>query len=104
MTDEEKRQYERKPFLTEITLEFSSGKREARISDLSMGGCYVDTIASAPEGEPVKISIQTPSGESMQFEGEVAYVLPGFGFGIRFTDLTDERTDFLNKIISADSA
>ena len=98
-TDVEKREHERKQFFGELLLEFTSGRRKARISDISLGGCYVDSIASVIEGETIRLIITIPSGESIQFAGEVAYVLPGLGFGVRFIGLNEERTSFLDKII-----
>ncbi len=95
------RELERIPFLTEITLEWASGRREARISDLSMGGCYIDTIASIPEGEKVSFEISTADGREMPFSGTVAYVLDGFGFGVKFDDLNESQREFLNGVIAA---
>jgi len=95
------REQERVPFLVEIILESSSGRREARISDISMSGCYIDSIATAREGEAVSFEVPRPGGEAMKFTGEVAYALEGFGFGIRFTDLTDEKKSFIEEIIRA---
>lgn len=95
---DEKRQFERKELVAEAALEFSSGKYEARISELGPGGCYVDSIASVVEGEPISLTIRF-GDNSMPFTGEIAYLLPGFGFGIRFTDITDEREDFIRKIL-----
>ena len=98
-TDNEKRKHERKQYFTETLLEFSSGKYEARISEISLGGCYVDSIASVMESEAIALTIRIGDGASQRFTGVVAYVLPGFGFGVRFTDLTEEKTDFLRKLI-----
>ena len=47
------REEERVPYYTEIMLESAAGMRGARISDVSAGGCYVDTISPAIEGEPI---------------------------------------------------
>ena len=99
-TDAEKRDHERKQFFAEATLEFTSGKYQARISDISLGGCYVDSIASVVEGEAISLTLGIGSGEPQRFTGEVAYVLRGFGFGVRFTGLTDEKMDFLRQIIN----
>ncbi len=92
---EERRESPRQPFLDEIMLEFSSGQREARISDISAGGCYVDSIAAVSEGETVSFEISTGEGTPLSFTGEVAYVLPAMGFGIKFTNLTEEQRKFL---------
>ena len=93
------RKEERVSYITEVVLEWSSGKREARITDLSSGGCYVDTIATIPEGEPISFALQTSEGESSKLTGKVAYVMSGFGFGIEFTDLTDGTRELLDRLI-----
>ena len=95
------RQNERYSYLKEVELEFSSGKRSARISDISIGGCYIDTIAQVPVGESVTLHIASTSGESMQFNGKVAYLLEGFGFGVEFVDLDDAQREFLSALINS---
>jgi hypothetical protein len=95
------RKEDRYTFLKEVELEFASGKRMARISDISKGGCYVDSIASVPVGEPLSLSIAGPGGIPMRLSGKVAYILDGFGFGVEFTDLTPEGRDFLLMLIGA---
>lgn len=94
------REEDRVAFLEEIELDFSSGKRLARISDISNGGCYVDSIVSVPVGEPVAFVFTRPGASDTRFTGTVAYILDGFGFGIQFRDLSDEAQNLLNKIIS----
>jgi len=96
------REQERVPYLKEVELECASGRREARISDLSPGGCYIDSIVAVVEREPVALSITTSSGDVLSFTGDVAYVLNGMGFGVRFTDLNDERKAFLDQVIHPD--
>lgn len=97
------RKEDRYTYLTEVGLEFSSGKRSARISDISAGGCYIDTIAQVPVGESLTLHISAANGESMQFNGKVAYILEGFGFGIEFIDLTDEHREFLARLLATTS-
>lgn len=94
------REQERIPLNLDVVLDSSSGKHEVRISDISFGGCYVDTIAPAAEGEPVTLKIQIPeSEETIAFTGTVAYSMERFGFGVRFTDLTDQQKAFLESMI-----
>lgn len=84
----------------EVVLDSSSGKREARISDISLGGCYVDTITPAGEGELVALRIRDPeSGEMIPFTGSVAYSMERLGFGVRFTDITDKQRAFLEHLV-----
>jgi uncharacterized protein (TIGR02266 family) len=94
------REQERIPLNLDVELDSSSGKYEVRISDISLGGCYVDTIAPAAEGEPVKLKIKMPeSGDTIVFTGTVAYSMERFGFGVRFTDLTDQQKAFLESVM-----
>jgi hypothetical protein len=95
------RKEERIAYLKEVELEFASGKRAARISDISMGGCYIDTIAQVPMGEVLTVQLSTVTGASLQFKGKVAYLLEGFGFGVEFTELTDEHRDFLAGLVKS---
>lgn len=95
------RKEDRYQFLKEVELEFASGKRTARISDISLGGCYIDSIALVPVGEALNVTLWTPSGVSMRFSGRIAYLLEGFGFGVEFTDMTEEKREFLNMILAA---
>jgi hypothetical protein len=98
------RKEERYTYLTEVELEFSSGKRTARISDISPGGCYIDTIALVPVGEPLSLVISAASGVAMRFSGKVAYILDGFGFGVEFTDLSEAHREFLTMIVASASS
>ena len=94
------RKEERKTVFTEIVLEWSSGKREARVSDLSPGGCFVDTIATATVGEVVSLELKTGSGD-LDLTGEVAYILNGVGFGIKFVGLSNETSAKLQSFIDS---
>lgn len=95
------REEERVPFYTEIMLESGAGIRGARISDVSPGGCYIDTISPANEGESVSFEFKNPAGARLKFTGTVAYVLPNMGFGIKFTDLTDQHKAAIEQIMKA---
>ncbi len=95
------RKHERVPFLAEIILHSASGKRTVRISDLSRGGCYVDTISTMADGETVSFELVHPNGERLSFNGEVCYSFEGQGFGLKFTDLGDDQKKFLERVLPA---
>jgi len=85
------RQHERVPYLTETVLEFASGRREARISDLSEGGCYVECLCPVRPGDVVRLEIGLPGAvAAVPVEGEVTYTFEGMGFGVRFVNLSDD--------------
>jgi hypothetical protein len=77
-----------------------SGKHEARIEDLSMGGCFVNTGGRVDVGEIVGIEMKLPSGEWLQLRGEVATYMAGTGFGVLFTFLTEDEEQTLRELIS----
>ena len=93
------RQQQRISYLSDITLEGSSGRRQVRISDLSLGGCFVDSISAFSEGEEIKLHISDATGRVMEFDGKVAWLSGGAGFGVNFVDMDDEQVKFLRSII-----
>lgn len=95
------RQFNRISIPVEALLESVSGKREARISDLSLGGCFIDSIASVQAGEKLNIRLRLSEDDWLELRGEIAYALPGFGFGIRFLDLSESETLSLEELILA---
>jgi hypothetical protein len=95
------REDERFPYFTEIMIQSASGTRGARISDVSHGGCYIDTITPAREGEEISFDIKSRSGETVRFTGSVAYVMENLGCGVKFTNLTDEQRVTIDEILTA---
>jgi hypothetical protein len=96
------RQYERIPVSLDVILELSWGKREARVSDISRGGCFVDTIIDLPEGEVISFNLKVPSGEWVRLSGKVVHCFPGIGCGISFTlPLSEEQRTHVFRIIFA---
>lgn len=93
------REHERTSVAVAAVLESSAGRRESRISDLSFGGCYVESMTCYRQGEEVVLDLTSNAGENIGFTGEVAYVLEGYGFGLRFTNLGAEQLNFLLQVI-----
>jgi len=100
MTDERRNQ-ERVPASIEVLWVGNAGKYESRTSDLSLGGCFVDTVAQVELGNIITFSLQLPAGESIDIEGEVVYTYPSMGFGLRFTNVSDSDRRKLEGIIKA---
>jgi hypothetical protein len=96
-----RRQSERISIPLEILLESASGNHESRISDLSRGGCFVDSIANVSHGEALAVTLRLPAGKSLRLISEVVYLYPGFGFGLRFIALTSYEQTLLEQVIKA---
>ena len=76
-----------------------SGNYSARVTDLSEGGCYVDSLGEAQVGERLSIKLCMPNGEWLELTGEVAHHTPPIGFGLRFVELTDEQSGKLHALL-----
>ena len=76
-----------------------SGNYQARVTDLSEGGCYVDSLGEAQVNEVLTFKLQTPDGEWLELTGEVAHQAPPLGFGLRFFNLTDEQHEKLRSLL-----
>lgn len=94
-----RRQSERINVSLEVMMESSSGKYEVRVSDLSMEGCFVDSIAIMSNHDNVALRVRMPSGDWMKLRGEVVSVFPGIGFGVRFLPLDEEERNLLEEVI-----
>jgi PilZ domain-containing protein len=65
-----------------------------RCSDLSMGGCYVDTLAPFAVGSPLRIVVRHDARE-FHANGAVTYAHPSMGMGIAFKEIKDDSKDVL---------
>src|SRR6185295_1773674 len=72
-----------------------TGRQSARVTDLSEGGCYLDTVGEVMSGEIVAFRILLSDGDWLYLEGEVKHHRQGFGFGVQFVDLNAEQTENL---------
>ena len=77
-----------------------SGRHQARIEDLGLGGCFVNTTGRVDVGEIVAVQIKLPAGEWVQLRGEVTSYQMGIGFGVLFTFLTHDEEQSLRQIVS----
>lgn len=96
---DERRSNQRKRLLLEARWESMSSTHEARVDDVSLGGCFVNTFARVELEEEVNLEIQLPSGEWLALRGRVASYQPGVGFGLAFSMLTEEETAELKELI-----
>ncbi|MGH7747088.1 MAG: PilZ domain-containing protein [Candidatus Dormibacteria bacterium] len=76
-------------------LEENSGSRmSTRISDLSLGGCYVDTINPLPDGTLVHLKIYTET-HSFETPATVAYSHANLGIGMKFREVPAKSEEVL---------
>jgi hypothetical protein len=92
----ERRQHLRYPFSASLeAVEIQSKARlSGRISDLSMGGCYVDTITALVVGATLKIRL-THDDKFFESRAIVASSSAGMGMGLLFTEIEPEQLEIL---------
>jgi PilZ domain len=92
----ERRSQQRSPFVAAVEMvDVRTGAiSKARTADLSMSGCYVDTLNPLPIGATVEVAIQKPN-ESVKVQGNVCMQFPGSGMGVAFDVLTPEQSEIL---------
>ncbi|MGB7282655.1 MAG: PilZ domain-containing protein [Candidatus Acidiferrum sp.] len=73
-------------------------RMNARTSDLSKGGCYVDTFSPFPLKTGVKLRI-TREKASFTAEAKVVYSKIGMGMGLAFTSVDPQEMPVLEKWI-----
>ena len=97
---QERRRNQRKRLLLEAKWESMSHTHEARVDDVSVGGCFVNTYGHVEPDEQINLQIQLPSGEWLRIRGRVASYQPGVGFGIAFTSLGRKEMAVLKELIA----
>jgi hypothetical protein len=62
----------------------------ARVSELSLRGCYVDTMNDLPVGTKLRLRIRYGSS-TCEVDGKVIYAHGGIGMGVAFGEMTPEK-------------
>lgn len=87
---EERRGYYRSRLIVEVFFDGNDTIGVASTKDISVGGLYMNTQASLPEGSLLMVRIPMAEGKQIVARAEVVYSNPGRGVGLRFQGLTDE--------------
>jgi PilZ domain-containing protein len=98
---DERRSSKRKRLLLEAKWESMSSAHEARVDDVSVGGCFVNTLGRVELNEEVNLQIQLPSGKWLPLRGYVTSYQPGVGFGVSFTSLSEMEAAALRELIAS---
>lgn len=86
----------------DVVWQGSSGKQDARMSEISMDGCFIDSrVQGRSLGDKVDFKVHVPSGPWVSLKGELVLEEYPMGFGLRFTDLTDGDRRLLAQVVAA---
>ena len=76
-----------------------SDNHPALITDLSLGGCYLNTVGETRVGETVGFRALMPDGDWLYIEGAVRHHTAGLGFGVQFVDLDPDQREKVEWLI-----
>jgi CheY-like chemotaxis protein len=71
---------------------------QCKLTDLSLGGCYVETESPFPQSSSVDLCLRAP-GLQVHTEGLVRVMHPGHGMGIEFPARTEEQRKSVGEFI-----
>jgi hypothetical protein len=77
----------------------STEAHSARVTDLSEGGCFLDSVGEVRLGEIVGFRVLLPDDDWLYLEGEVRHYSAGRGFGVQFVELNEEQIEKLKWLI-----
>ena len=76
-----------------------TGAQQGRVVDLSVSGCFLESITAPAVGQVVVVSIAIGPGQ-IDLPGEVVYAETNLGFGVRFTEAPAALIDVLRREIA----
>jgi CheY-like chemotaxis protein len=82
----------------ELPPEESEPVSQCKLTDLSLGGCYVETESPFPERSGIVLRLQAEDIE-VQAEGLVRVMHPGHGMGIEFASRTAEQREQVGEFL-----
>jgi PilZ domain len=96
-TPDERRLYDRSRLIVDVFFDGNDTTGVASTKDISVGGFYMNTQATIPEGALLLVRI--PFGPDKQVVGnaEVVYSNPGLGVGVKFQGLSEEARNILEQ-------
>lgn len=86
----------------DVVWQGSSGKQDARMSEISMDGCFIDSrVQGRALGDVVEFKVHLPSGPWVSLQGELVNEDYPIGFGLRFRGLSDGDKRMLAPVLVA---
>ena len=96
----EKRSHQRVPTKLLVLWEGLSINNYALMTDVSRGGCYINSVGRVSVDEHIRVDAILMSQAHLHLECSVAHREWPLGFGLRFADLTDEKAALISQIVS----
>ena len=92
---EERRVFDRSRLIVDVFFDGKDATGVASTKDISVGGFYMNSQTTIPEGSLLLVRIPFGPGKQVVCNAEVVYSNPGRGVGVRFQGLSDEARHLL---------
>jgi len=98
---QERRRHARYPFTSaaEVIVRDSQTQIQGRTSDISRGGCFLDTSSCFPAGSMVTVRL-SKGNRRFEADAQVVYSLIGMGMGVKFTAVDSEQLGTVEKWVA----
>ena len=96
----ENRSHQRVPTMLTVLWEGLLIDNYALITNLSPGGCYINSAGRVSLDEHIAVDTTLMSRAHLDLEGSVAHREWPLGFGLRFTNLTEEKAALISQVVS----
>ena len=88
---DERRRFDRSRLIVDVFFDGKDATGIASTKDISVGGFYMNTQASLPEGAVLLVRIPFSDGKQIVANAEVVFTNPSRGVGLRFQSLSEEN-------------
>jgi len=85
----------------DVVWQGTSGKYDARMSEISLESCFIDSMGQEILGETINFNVRLPEGPWVNLEGKVTYQEYPIGFEVHFVNLAEENRRLLLQVIAA---
>jgi hypothetical protein len=92
---EERRLADRSRLIVDVFFDGKDATGVASTKDISVGGLYINSQTTIPEGSLLLIRIPFGQGKQIVCNAEVVYSNPGRGVGVKFQGLSDQAKSLL---------
>jgi CheY-like chemotaxis protein len=95
------KQIERVNVSLDVVWQGTAGKYDARMSEISLNGCFIDSMGQETLGETINFKVHLPGGPWITLQGQVVHQEYPIGFDLQFGRLTEENYRLLVQVIAA---
>ena len=98
-TPDDRRHHDRSRLIVDVFYDGQDATGVASTHDISVGGLYMNTKATLPEGSLLLLRIPFAEGKQVVVNAEVVYSNPGNGVGVSFQGLSvSDRATLENEL------